>query len=389
MKTKITLLASLMLVSYASIAQWATSGNNIYNTNSGNVGIGTSTPSVKLEVNGGGATDVLNLLNESSSLGLNATISSNTSFHAPAFIGNRSRGSLNSKSNVSSGDRISGIYGSMYVNGAFRTSAAIQFYAGTSPSSTSYPSTIRFETTANASTTRTERMRITESGNVGIGSTSPSYLLDVNGTVRAASYLTSSDARLKTNVKRIENVLNKISLVEGYTFGYNSEKFKDKQFPGGNRYGFIAQNVQKSFPELVSTDGEGYLAVDYVAMVPILLEAINKLKSKFDALAEQYVMNLVQDEEKNSISQKTFLEQNFPNPSKGMSTISYSLPDEISMAKIVVYTLDGFPIKEYQIQNHQVGKVEIQTSELQPGVYLYSLVVNGGAIKTKRLIISK
>jgi hypothetical protein len=232
-------------------------------------------------------------------------------------------------------------------------------------------------------------MRITESGNVGIGSTSPSYLLDVNGTVRAASYLTSSDARLKTNVKRIENVLNKISLVEGYTFGYNSEKFKDKQFPGGNRYGFIAQNVQKSFPELVSTDGEGYLAVDYVAMVPILLEAINKLKSKFDALAEQYVMNLVQDEEKNSISQKTFLEQNFPNPSKGMSTISYSLPDEISMAKIVVYTLDGFPIKEYQIQNHQVGKVEIQTSELQPGVYLYSLVVNGGAIKTKRLIISK
>lgn len=173
-------------------APWNQNLNNVY-FNSGNVGIGTSIPSTKLEINGGNDLNLLNLRNENNSLGINTYVSSNIDFHGSALIGRRSRGTYLSPQTVLEGDRISGIYGSLFANGNYQNSAAVHFYVGTNPGIGSYPSNIRFETTASGEIDRKERMRITENGNIGIGNINPMYNLDVAGTINANALLVNGN----------------------------------------------------------------------------------------------------------------------------------------------------------------------------------------------------
>jgi len=155
----------------------------------GNVGIGINSPVAKLEISGGNALNLLNLRNENNSLDVSSYVSSNTPFHGSALIGRRSRGTNTAPQPVQFDDRITGLYGSIYADGGYQNSSAIQMYVGINPGSGSYPSNIRFETTETNQIIRSERMRITESGNIGIGTINPLYKLDVNGVINATQFL--------------------------------------------------------------------------------------------------------------------------------------------------------------------------------------------------------
>lgn len=178
MKTKFlssTLIA--ILLSHSGImAQWATSGSNIYNTNTGNVGIGTTTPAAKLEVFGPGLSNAynFNLKNNSSNV-ISIYSTGNAEFYHSAVIGYRSRGTIASPTNVLANDRIVSYGANGYISGGYRGLAAMEIFAGSTPGASSYPGYIVFQTTANNNTSRVERMRISESGNIGIGTSSPSY----------------------------------------------------------------------------------------------------------------------------------------------------------------------------------------------------------------------
>ncbi|MEA5458619.1 tail fiber domain-containing protein [Arcicella sp. LKC2W] len=90
-----------------------------------------------------------------------------------------------------------------------------------------------------------------------------------------------SDIRLKKEFKNLSNSLQSIEKLKGYHYYLRNEKNTNLQT------GFIAQEIQKVFPELVSTGSDGYLSVDYIGLVPHLVESVKSLKSENDILKDR------------------------------------------------------------------------------------------------------
>jgi hypothetical protein len=125
---------------------------------------------------------------------------------------------------------------------------------------------------ATSSTGSAEVMRIKGNGLVGIGTSNPTQALHVAGNIYATGTITPSDARFKKNITLIQQPLKKLQQLNGVTYNYRSDEFPDMKFPAITQVGLIAQDVEKVFPQLVYTDDKGYKAVDYVKLIPLLIE---------------------------------------------------------------------------------------------------------------------
>ncbi len=124
-------------------------------------------------------------------------------------------------------------------------------------------------------------ININTSGNVGIGTTAPAFKLDVAGSAHATSFPTSSDNRLKKNIKPLTGVLEKIEKIHGVSFDWNETYEELGRSSGHREIGVIAQDVEAVFPELVSQWGdENYRGVDYGRMTAVLIEAVKELNKK-------------------------------------------------------------------------------------------------------------
>jgi hypothetical protein len=115
--------------------------------------------------------------------------------------------------------------------------------------------------------------------------------LDASGNLTCAGDITaySSDARLKTNVKPIQNPLEKIASIGGYTFDWNRELTEKEGFVPyqyEDEHGFIAQEIEKIMPDAVrpAPFSDKYLTVKYERLVPLAIEGIKELSAKNSAL---------------------------------------------------------------------------------------------------------
>ncbi|WP_413943349.1 tail fiber domain-containing protein [Bdellovibrio sp. HCB-162] len=134
----------------------------------GNVGIGTTSPSFPLDVQ------------SSSSFQARLLHSSNNQYDGSALMMTRTRGTLASNTAVTSGDTIGGIYFRAHDgSGTGTTNSSVEVSAGENHSGTNRGTYMIFETTTNGSASRSEKMRIHSNGNVGIGTTTPTYPLSV------------------------------------------------------------------------------------------------------------------------------------------------------------------------------------------------------------------
>jgi hypothetical protein len=97
----------------------------------------------------------------------------------------------------------------------------------------------------------------------------------------ASSPTICSDIRLKKDFKNLSNSLSQITQLQGYNYFLRNEKNTNLQT------GFIAQEIQKIFPELVIQGSDGYLSVDYVGLIPHLVESVKSLKSENTDLKER------------------------------------------------------------------------------------------------------
>ena len=107
------------------------------------------------------------------------------------------------------------------------------------------------------------------------------------GTVNARDDLVASfasDKNLKDNILVIDNALNKIEQIGGYSYTWN-HKIEDARV-GNEDYGVIAQEIEEILPAAVKMNSRGHRTVSYNAIIPLLVEAIKELSAKVDELTE-------------------------------------------------------------------------------------------------------
>ena len=242
----------------------------------------------------------------------------------------------------------------------------------------------------------------------------------VTGTLYALS-VSTSDERLKQNVRKIDSrdAISKILQLNPVSYNYKQVEWTDTIVNGNGEktiniskrfdeksqefqkqhYGLLAQELQRIFPDLVYDSGDGYLAVNYSELIPLLIQSMKEQQAQIEEL-QSGMSQLI---EKNTLrsdnstdditgiatvfSEAAVLYQNVPNPFSERTTIRYSLPESVKNADIYIFNMQGGIVKK--IAATRLGVVEIQGSELQAGMYLYSLVADGKEVDTKRMILTK
>lgn len=139
--------------------------------------------------------------------------------------------------------------------------------------------------------------------NVGIGVTTPARRLDVNGNVRVGSTTgtvgcvedrdgtviagtCASDLRFKKNITPFGSVLSNFSKLRPVNYFWRADEFSDQHFGTKQSFGLIAQEVEAAFPELVSTDEQGFKAINYSKLPLYTIQAVNELKAENDWLKQ-------------------------------------------------------------------------------------------------------
>lgn len=125
--------------------------------------------------------------------------------------------------------------------------------------------------------------------NLGIGTAAST---GVGGDIRATGEITAyytSDARLKENVVTLSSALDKVTQIRGVTFDWTQEHVdsrggEDGYFVRKHDVGVIAQEIEAVLPEVVAEREDGFKAVRYEKIVPLLIEAIKELKAEITVL---------------------------------------------------------------------------------------------------------
>jgi hypothetical protein len=135
---------------------------------------------------------------------------------------------------------------------------------------------------------------LVDGGNVGVGTTTPSEKLHVAGNVTADAYLTNSDSRFKKNVKPLVGALDSVANLRPVRFDWKREEFPSRHFGGDGQVGLIAQEVRDILPEVVTQGSDGYYQIDYARLTPVLVQAIKEQQVRIER-AEQDNASLRQE----------------------------------------------------------------------------------------------
>jgi hypothetical protein len=202
-------------------------------------------------------------------------------------------------------------------------------------------------------------------------------------------FTVGSDKRFKKNVQPLEHALDKILKLDGKSYSFAQEEFKEKKFPSGTTFGFIAQEVKEIIPEVVRTDAHGYYGVDYIALIPYLVESIKEQNKKIEELSSKLESQnnaAINPSGANESIPKLY--QNNPNPFSQTTEIKCFIPSKSESAQLFIYDMQGTQIKKLSITNEGENVLTLKANEFKAGMYMYSLILNGKEIDTKRMILT-
>lgn len=113
------------------------------------------------------------------------------------------------------------------------------------------------------------------------------FQVELDGDVIAKSYTTPSDQRLKTNIQDIGAPLEKVMDLRGVSFDWRDDVTNTGDSATKRNIGFLAQEVDEVFPEVVRESSGGTLSVEYSALIPVLVEAMKQQQRQIDRLATE------------------------------------------------------------------------------------------------------
>ena len=234
----------------------------------------------------------------------------------------------------------------------------------------------------------------------------------VTGTLTTGVTTTMSDARYKSNIQPVNTAaLAKISALNPVQYTMlsgeaialaNTEPTdttstmtmttSEENLAKANQihYGLLAQEVKELYPELVHEDSAGVMSINYIEIIPLLIQAVQDLSEQVSMLSSSSstVRKQAPKQESNTAIAAA-LHQNAPNPFTEETVISYVVPTEAQQASIYIYNMIGEQLNQYDITAFGEGYITISANELYAGTFLYSLVVDGKLIDTKQMIIMK
>ena len=243
-----------------------------------------------------------------------------------------------------------------------------------------------------------------------------------NGDIYSGGSWITSDISTKKNVETISDPLSKVLQLRGVTFesiyahkeplklDENELKRNDllkstatqiNKELSRKRIGVVAQEVEQIVPEAVRTNQNGKKAVSYVELVGLLIEAmkeqqgiINEQNIRIAALENTKQIELRSTNENagatsvNNIMAQCILSQNTPNPFTHETEIRYYVASGATTAMITIFDMQGKLLESYPAHTGQ-NSIVIEGSKLQPGMYLYSLIVDGQIVDTKKMLLTK
>ncbi|MBK7816768.1 MAG: tail fiber domain-containing protein [Sphingobacteriaceae bacterium] len=233
-------------------------------------------------------------------------------------------------------------------------------------------------------------------------------LLNVDGNTYTSGIFITSDVTLKNTITTLPNSLNKIKNLRPVTFKWNTVK---DSLMNGIHAGFIAQEVDTVIPQVVRTNASGIKSVSYEEIIPYLVSAMQAQQQQIKQM-DSLITALTQSVSSccsNSAARQTgingndpsaltkinvnlsdidmiVLDQNKPNPFAEQTTITYNVPEKYGFAQLVFKTADGRIIKTVDITKNGSGQVNVFASDLSNGLYMYSLIVDGKTVDTKKMV---
>lgn len=233
-----------------------------------------------------------------------------------------------------------------------------------------------------------------------------------------------SDARLKQNIKKFSMGLDAIMQIEPVTYNYNKKSKADTK---KNHVGILAQDIEKIAPFMVKnyemTDFNRkedevkkgtYKSVNTDAFTYMLINGMQEQQKQILELQKQIeILQKFNEVQKNGINnaqnntngstirttdkklnyseidlqlEGINLSQNVPNPFSNNTKIQYTIPNDVNQAKVVFTDMNGNIVKSVNLVLGK-GLIKVNAAGLPSGIYSYTLVIDGKAKETKKMII--